>query len=74
VHDAAGEVNLEGETGYNVDLDRPGELAERLILLLRDRDHAAALGRAGLRRWADHFRYRHFRARFGPLLGELLAS
>jgi phosphatidylinositol alpha-1,6-mannosyltransferase len=68
VHDAAPEVNLDGQTGYNVDLDRPGELAERLICLLRDPDHAAALGHNGRRRWAEHFRYSAFRERFVGLV------
>jgi phosphatidylinositol alpha-1,6-mannosyltransferase len=47
VHDAAPEVNLDNVTGYNVDLDRPDELPDRITRLLGDPDHAAALGRAG---------------------------
>jgi phosphatidyl-myo-inositol dimannoside synthase len=74
VHDAAGEVNLDGQTGYNVDLDRPGELPDRLIRLLDDPAHAAALGRNGRRRWAEHFTYDAFARRFTPLLREFLAG
>jgi phosphatidyl-myo-inositol dimannoside synthase len=73
VHDAGQEVNLDGRTGYNVNLDRPDELPDRLIHLLRDPDHAAALGAAGQRRWAEHFRYSAFRERFRPHLREFLA-
>ena len=73
MHDAAPEVNLEGETGYNVDLAKPGQLADRLVHLLRNRDHAAALGRAGQSRWREHFRYGAFRERFLPHLRQLLA-
>jgi len=73
VHDAAPEINIDGQTGYNVDLDRNGELARRLIGLLADRDLAARLGDAGRSRWAEHFCFSAFRTRFLPLLGELLA-
>lgn len=72
VHDAAGEVIRDGETGYLVDLDRD-ELAERLIALLRDRDAARRLGEAGRERWRAHFRYSAFKERFTPLLREFLA-
>jgi phosphatidylinositol alpha-1,6-mannosyltransferase len=73
VHDAAPEVNVDGETGYNVDLDRDGGgLAERVIYLLRNREVAAEMGRNGQRRWQEHFRYSAFRGRFRELLGDFL--
>lgn len=68
VHDAAREINQDGVTGYNVDLGRPGELADRLIRLLHDGDHAAYLGRQGREHWQRHFRYTAFRERFLGLL------
>lgn len=74
VHDAAPEVNLDGETGYNVDLARPADLADRLAHLLRDRDLAARLGAAGQRRWAQHFRYSSFRTRFLSVLEDFVSS
>ncbi len=64
VHDAGGEINVDGETGYNVDLDRPSQLPGRLIELLRDRDRAAALGDRAQQRWRRHFRFSAFRRRF----------
>jgi phosphatidylinositol alpha-1,6-mannosyltransferase len=73
VHDAAQEVNVDGETGFNVDLDRPHDLPDRLVYLLKNRDRAAAMGRAGRQRWFDHFRYSAFRERFMPILKEFLA-
>ena len=73
VHDAAPEINLEGETGYNVDLARAGDLAERLIHLLRDRDAAARLGANGQRRWKDYFCFSAFRDHFLPLVAEFLS-
>jgi len=72
VHDAACEINLDGETGYNVDLTRPADLPERVIHLLRDRDRAAQLGANGQRRWQRDFRFAAFRDRFLPLLAEFL--
>jgi phosphatidylinositol alpha-1,6-mannosyltransferase len=74
VHDAAPEVNLDGETGYNADLARPGDLADRLVHLLRDRDLAQRLGAAGQRRWTQHFRYSSFRARFLSVLEDFVSS
>ena len=68
VHDAAPEVNVHGETGYNVNLDRRGDLTDRLIELLRDSDHSRRLGENGQKRWTTHFRYSAFRDRFAPIL------
>jgi phosphatidylinositol alpha-1,6-mannosyltransferase len=74
IHDAAPEVNLDGQTGYNIDLDRPAELSERVIHLLRNRDCARKLGDRGRARWAEHFSYSAFRRRFVPLLSEFLGG
>lgn len=68
IHDAAVEVNVDGVTGYNVDLDRPDELPERIIRLLIDRDLAKKLGGNGANRWSEHFRFSSFRGRFLQLL------
>ena len=73
VHDAASEVVADGQTGYVVNLDRPGELPDRIIALLIDPERARAMGLAGQRRWAEHFRYSAFRDRFRPLLQEFLS-
>jgi phosphatidylinositol alpha-1,6-mannosyltransferase len=68
VHDAGQEVNVDGQTGYNVKLDRLDELTDRLIHLLRHPDHAAVLGAAGRERWEQCFRFSSFRERFLPRL------
>lgn len=73
IHDAAQEINLEGETGFNVSLDEPGALTDRLVVLLRDQDLAHKLGAAGRARWRAHFRYSAFRERFRPHLARLVA-
>ena len=72
VHDAAPEINLDGETGFNVDLRRPQELVDRLIYLMGNRDAAAAMGRVGQKRWYENFRYGAFRERFRAALWEYL--
>ena len=72
IHDAGQEINLDGETGYNVNMDRPDELPERLVQLLQNPDHAGALGANGQKRWLEHFRYSAFRDRFRPILQEFL--
>ena len=64
IHDAAPEINLDGVTGFNVDLTRPSDLADRLIDLLRNPRAAGALGAAGRRRWREHFCFSAFRDRF----------
>jgi phosphatidylinositol alpha-1,6-mannosyltransferase len=73
VHDAAPEIVLDGETGFTVDLDAPGHLANRLIRLLREPDLAARFGTAARLRWAEHFRFSCFRTRFGDILSRFLA-
>jgi phosphatidylinositol alpha-1,6-mannosyltransferase len=73
VHDAAPEINVDGYTGYNVNLERREGLAEKIIYLLRNRDHAAELGSNGQRRWHEHFRYSAFRSRFVPILSDFLS-
>lgn len=74
IHDAAPEINLDACTGYNVNLDRPDELPERLIHLLSNPALAASLGQNGQQRWAEHFCYRAFQLRFLPLLRDFLAG
>lgn len=64
VHDAGQEVNVDGETGFNVDISRKDELCEKLIHLLRDPDRAFAMGRAGFQRWRHYFRFGCFARRF----------
>lgn len=64
VNDAGREVNAHGVSGYNVDLRRPGELAEQVVELLRDACAVARLSEGARARWEASFRFRHFEARF----------
>jgi phosphatidylinositol alpha-1,6-mannosyltransferase len=63
-HDAGQEINIDGKTGFNVDLTRPDELPERLIALLENSDRAAEMGRTSFCRWQEHFNYSSFVLRF----------
>lgn len=64
IHDAGQEVNVDGETGFNVDLDRDGTLPARLIELLGDPARAQEMGRAGFSRWEREFTFSSFARRF----------
>lgn len=72
VHDAGREVNADGLSGFNVDLDQPGDLAQALVRLLRSPELAAWMGAEAQARWAAHFRFSAFRTRFGAALAPLL--
>ena len=51
-----------------MDLDHKGELARRLITLLRDPDLARRMGQAGHHLWREQFRFAAFERRFAPIL------
>lgn len=71
--DAGQEVNVDGVTGYNVDLDRPQALASSLIELLSDRSRLRAFGDASAARWHQHFRYSAFRRRLTAIWADARA-
>lgn len=71
IHDAGQEVNIDGKTGFNVDLADPGALAERIVTLLSDSSFSRAMGRAGHAHWAAKYRYSAFRDRFWSILNQL---
>ncbi len=73
-HDAGREVNVDGETGFNVNLDTPGELADRLVRLLTSPDLARRMGRNGHARWLEHFRLSAFEARFRSIVSPFFAG
>lgn len=71
-HDAGREVNIDGVTGYNVDLNARGELSERLISLLQNPGAAAAMGAAGHDVWRNNYRYSAFAGRLQDAIEGLL--
>lgn len=68
LQDAGQEVNVDGETGYNIDLNKPEQIAERLIYLLSHPDKAKIMGKAGQARWNKYFRFGAFRKRLKTIL------
>jgi phosphatidylinositol alpha-1,6-mannosyltransferase len=73
IHDAGNEVNANGVTGFNVNLDDPNELADRIVELLSNPEQARAMGAAGRERWRESFRSSAFRDRFIPIVRRLIS-
>jgi phosphatidylinositol alpha-1,6-mannosyltransferase len=71
VHDAAREVNADRVSGFNVDLDQPGELSGRIVELLAQPALARVLSLGARQRWHDHMRYTRFAERFRPIVRSL---
>ncbi len=74
VHDAAQEINIHEETGLNVNLEKPDELPDALIALMKDHGRASLMGRNGQKRWQEHFRYSAFKKRFKKHLYDFLEN
>ena len=72
IHDAGQEVNVDGQTGYNVSLDRPRELGDRLVELLSSPSLMRQLGAAGRVRWHEFFRFSAFKRQFLPIVDAFL--
>jgi phosphatidylinositol alpha-1,6-mannosyltransferase len=72
IHDAGREVNIDGITGYNVDLEHKCDLPEKLFHLLKSPDEARAMGQAGWQRWHDHFRFSAFASRLRGSLSDFV--
>jgi len=68
--DAGQEINMHGETGFNIDLERPAELVEALTTLLMDPGKAHMMGAAGRERWQNYFTWSAFKTRFEGILEE----
>jgi phosphatidylinositol alpha-1,6-mannosyltransferase len=68
--DASHEVVLDGITGRTVDPTRPDDLLAGILDVSGER--AEALGEAGRRRFAEHFRYDRFHERFAAHIHEVL--
>jgi phosphatidyl-myo-inositol dimannoside synthase len=73
VHDAGRELVEDGRTGFLVDLDRPGQLADRLVAVLEDPALARSMGAAGQEKWARDYTFSRFRARLEPIVSEFLS-
>ncbi len=73
IHDAAVEVIVDGETGYLVDQDDPGDLAEKLVRLLKDPGLRKEFGRKGFERARSRFSLQQFQEGILKCLDKLSA-
>jgi phosphatidylinositol alpha-1,6-mannosyltransferase len=74
IHDAAGEIISDGDTGFLVDQSDTGGIAQRLLALLRDDRRRTEMGQSGYRRWREHFTYEQFARRMMHLIESTLAA
>lgn len=72
IHDAASEINIDGQTGYNIDLNIPEQLVDRIVYLLKNYNKAIEMGNNGIHRWRQHFSYSAFSNRFKPIFNEFI--
>ena len=73
LHDAAGEIIVDGETGFLVNQDEIRELASKIVCLLLDPELRERFGRAGLARVQDRFSLKRFEKRAAEVLEKLEA-
>jgi len=74
IHDAGQEVNMDGITGFNVNLDQPNALTKVLLTLLCDEALHAQMGNAAFIHWEKHYQFSAFKKRFLDIvLNEILA-
>ena len=72
--DASQEVNVDGVTGFNVSrADRSG-IIDRIAVLLAEPERAALMGKAGLERWRENFRFSVFQERLRNIVEPWLQS
>jgi len=72
-HDAAGEIIVDGETGFLVDQSDIASLAEKMMCLLGDSGLRAQLGGAGFERLHRQFSFERFQNRIAELFDKLAA-
>ena len=72
-HDAAGEIIVDGETGFLVDQNDVSNLAEKMIELLENPVLRCQLGCNGFERLHQRFSFERFQTRISELLNELEA-
>jgi phosphatidyl-myo-inositol dimannoside synthase len=71
IHDAAGEIIVDGETGFLVQQDAIADLASKIVLLLKDADLRRRFGCNGYQRLQTRFSFECFETRISALLTQL---
>lgn len=72
--DAGQEINIDGKTGFNIDLNDREALADRIVTLLSDSTAATRMGAAGFDRWKADFRFTSFKTRLTGILDTVVGS
>jgi phosphatidyl-myo-inositol dimannoside synthase len=72
--DAAGDIIVDGETGFLVEPSDLGELSARISELLGDPEARARMGAAGKARFEREFSYPAFRDRLGAILASTFGA
>jgi glycosyltransferase involved in cell wall biosynthesis len=68
LHDAAGDVIVNGKTGLLVDQDDIPAIAQAIVSLLRDPERRRAMGETAKNRVRDEFTTAAFRQRLNTIL------
>jgi len=68
-HDSANEINLNGYSGFNVNVySNSDELSSVLTALLKDKNRCKQIGLNGHNRWNEFYRFSKFATRFNRIL------
>lgn len=70
--DGIPEMVLDGETGYLVSPEEPGQLAEAIVALLQDENKMRSMGERGYAHILEHFTWDHVLSKVEPHLYSML--
>jgi phosphatidyl-myo-inositol dimannoside synthase len=70
LHDAAGDVIVDGKTGLLVDQGNIGSIADAIVSLLRNPERRRSMGEAARMRVHEEFSTPAFRARLNTILDQ----
>lgn len=68
IHDAGCEVNINGVTGYNVNLNKKNDLNKKLFFLLKNKSVRKNLAKNSFNLWKNKFKYKNFEKRLCSLI------
>jgi len=57
-------VNIDGTTGFNVNLDEKNMFVNALVTLLSNDALRAEMGTAAHNHWKENYQFSHFKSRF----------
>lgn len=72
IHDAGQEVNFDGKTGLNVNLDDKYDLPKKIIYLLNNREIHNEMKKSAQEYWSEHYTFMSFHRRFTKIVEEFI--